>query len=63
MNSGQACVADTRLVVPESRLDEIKKALPDAVPAFKVGDPAEPGVAIDRRALAWTLDDAARSGG
>jgi aldehyde dehydrogenase (NAD+) len=46
MNSGQACVAGTRLVVPESRLDEIKKALLDAVPAFKVGDPAEPGVAI-----------------
>jgi aldehyde dehydrogenase (NAD+) len=46
MNSGQACVAGTRLVVPESRLDEIKAALRDAVSMFKVGDPAEPGVAI-----------------
>jgi aldehyde dehydrogenase (NAD+) len=46
MNSGQACVAGTRLVVPASRLDEVKKALLDTVPAFQVGDPAEPGVAI-----------------
>jgi aldehyde dehydrogenase (NAD+) len=46
MNSGQACVAGTRLVVPESRLDEIKDALKEAVPAFRIGNPTEPGVAI-----------------
>jgi aldehyde dehydrogenase (NAD+) len=46
MNSGQACVAGTRLVVPESQLEEIKEALVAAVPTFKVGDPAQPDVAI-----------------
>jgi aldehyde dehydrogenase (NAD+) len=46
MNSGQACVAGTRLVVPASRLAEIKAAVLDAVPNFKVGNPAEPGVMI-----------------
>jgi aldehyde dehydrogenase (NAD+) len=46
MNSGQACVAGTRLVVPRSRLAEVKEALLQAVPRFKVGNPLEPGVAI-----------------
>lgn len=46
MNSGQACVAGTRLVVPASRLDEVKTELLKSVPTFKVGDPAEPGVVI-----------------
>jgi aldehyde dehydrogenase (NAD+) len=46
MNSGQACIAGTRLMVPESRFEEIKEALLAAVPTFKVGDPSEPGVAI-----------------
>src|ERR1700744_2503169 len=38
MNSGQACVAATRLLVPESRLEEGKKGLLPAPPSFKVGD-------------------------
>src|SRR5580700_3189761 len=46
MNSGQACAAGTRLLVPKSRLDEIKRAIADAMPAFKVGDPADPKTAI-----------------
>jgi aldehyde dehydrogenase (NAD+) len=46
MNSGQACVAGTRLVVPRSRLAEVKEALLQSVPRFKVGNPLEPGVAI-----------------
>ena len=46
MNSGQACAAGTRLLVPESRLDQVKRAIMDAMPAFPVGDPADPRTAI-----------------
>jgi aldehyde dehydrogenase (NAD+) len=41
MNSGQACVAGTRLLVPEERLEEVKAAVKAAVPGFKVGDPSD----------------------
>jgi aldehyde dehydrogenase (NAD+) len=40
-NNGQACIAGTRILAPESRIDEIKQALADAVSALKVGDPNE----------------------
>jgi aldehyde dehydrogenase (NAD+) len=40
-----ACVAGTRLVVPNSRMNEVKAALLKPVPTFKIGDPLEPGVA------------------
>jgi aldehyde dehydrogenase (NAD+) len=46
LNSGQACAAGTRLLVPKSRLDEIKRRIPDAMRAFTVGDPADPKTAI-----------------
>lgn len=46
MNSGQACVAGTRIVVPNSRLDEVKDALSATVPTFTIGDPADPDVMI-----------------
>jgi aldehyde dehydrogenase (NAD+) len=46
MNSGQACAAGTRLLVPKSRLDEIKRAIRDAMGAFTFGDPADPKTAI-----------------
>jgi aldehyde dehydrogenase (NAD+) len=46
MNSGQACAAGTRLLVPKSRFDEIKRAIRDAMGAFTVGDPADPKTAI-----------------
>jgi aldehyde dehydrogenase (NAD+) len=46
MNSGQACVAGTRLLVPESRFDEIKNALLQTLPAFPAGDPADPKTAV-----------------
>ncbi|HEV7976079.1 aldehyde dehydrogenase family protein [Amycolatopsis sp.] len=45
-NNGQACVAGTRILVPESREDELKKALAEAVDALKVGDPREDGTVI-----------------
>ena len=37
MNSGQACAAGTRLLVPKSRLDEVKRAIVKTMPAFPVG--------------------------
>jgi aldehyde dehydrogenase (NAD+) len=46
LNSGQACAAGTRLLVPKSRLDEVKQAIVDAMPAFPVGDPADPKSAV-----------------
>jgi aldehyde dehydrogenase (NAD+) len=46
MNSGQACVAGTRLLVPKSRFDEVKRALVNTIPAFPVGDPADPKTAV-----------------
>jgi aldehyde dehydrogenase (NAD+) len=46
MNSGQACAAGTRLLVPKSRLDQVKRAIMDAMPAFPVGDPADPKTAV-----------------
>src|SRR6266481_2902827 len=46
MNSGQACAAGTRLLVPKSRLDEIKRAIVKTMPAFPVGDPANPKTAV-----------------
>jgi aldehyde dehydrogenase (NAD+) len=46
LNSGQACAAGTRLLVPKSRLDEVKRSIRDAMPGFIVGDPADPKTAI-----------------
>src|ERR1700730_1602301 len=46
LNSGQACAAGTRLLVPRSRLDTMKRALREAMHAFAVGDPADPKTAI-----------------
>jgi aldehyde dehydrogenase (NAD+) len=46
MNSGQACVAGTRLLVPKTRLDEVKRAILAAVHAFPAGDPADPKTAV-----------------
>jgi aldehyde dehydrogenase (NAD+) len=46
INSGQACVAGTRLIVPESRLEEVKRLLEKAFAAVKVGDPHESDTAI-----------------
>src|SRR6201988_2542877 len=46
MNSGQACAAGTRLLVPKSRLNEIKPRIREAMRALTVGDPADPKTAI-----------------
>lgn len=46
MNSGQACAAGTRLLVPSSQLEAVKRAIVDAASAFRVGDPADPKTLI-----------------
>lgn len=46
LNSGQACAAGTRLLVPKNRLDAIKRSIRDAMRSFSVGDPADPKTAI-----------------
>src|SRR5229473_7444854 len=46
LNSGQACAAGTRLLVPRTRFDDVKRAIADAMRAFTVGDPADPKIAV-----------------
>ncbi|WP_182358202.1 aldehyde dehydrogenase [Tomitella gaofuii] len=47
MNSGQACVAQTRILAPRSRYDEVVEALKGIVEAMmKVGDPTDPATQI-----------------
>jgi aldehyde dehydrogenase (NAD+) len=46
MNSGQACVAGTRLLVPKSRLEEVKQAIKEAIRWFPAGDPSNPETAV-----------------
>jgi aldehyde dehydrogenase (NAD+) len=46
MNSGQACAAGTRLLVPKKQLDAVKRAIVAAMRAFPVGDPADPKTAV-----------------
>ncbi|WP_328867158.1 aldehyde dehydrogenase [Streptomyces sp. NBC_00304] len=45
-NSGQACVALTRVLVPASRYDEVAAVLTGAFASLKVGDPADPETAV-----------------
>jgi aldehyde dehydrogenase (NAD+) len=46
MNSGQACIAGTRILVPEDKLDEVNRLAIAAVAAFKAGDPNDPATKI-----------------
>jgi aldehyde dehydrogenase (NAD+) len=46
VNSGQACVAGTRLLVPESRLDEALLRMKDHIGTLKVGAATDPEVQI-----------------
>jgi len=46
LNSGQACAAGTRLLVPKTKLDQVKRTILDAMAAFTVGDPADPKTAV-----------------
>jgi len=46
MNNGQACVAQTRILAPRSRYDEVVDAIAAAVRGTSVGDPADPSVMV-----------------
>ncbi|KGD96669.1 aldehyde dehydrogenase family protein [Rhizobium sp. YS-1r] len=46
LNSGQACIAGTRILVPEPMQGEIEARLKRAALAFKVGDPADREVRV-----------------
>jgi aldehyde dehydrogenase (NAD+) len=41
LNSGQACAAGTRLLVPESKLEEVNAIAKEVVQNIKVGDPKD----------------------
>ncbi|MFM7068199.1 MAG: aldehyde dehydrogenase family protein, partial [Actinomycetes bacterium] len=46
MNNGQACVAQTRILAPQSRYEEVVDAVTAGVAAMVVGDPADMGTAV-----------------
>lgn len=46
MNNGQACVAQTRILAPRRRYDEIVDALAGAVGGLAVGDPMDPSTFV-----------------
>lgn len=46
LNSGQACIAGTRVLAPRSRLPVILERLKAAVAALKVGESTDPGVNV-----------------
>lgn len=46
INTGQACIAGTRILIPESRLEEAKAALKAGVEALQIGDPNAPDTVI-----------------
>lgn len=46
MNSGQACVAQTRILAPRSRYDEILDAMVAGAGWMKVGDPKDPATQL-----------------
>ncbi len=45
-NSGQACVAGTRILVPQDRLPEVLELTRTAVENVQVGDPADPATSV-----------------
>lgn len=45
-NSGQACVAGTRILAPRSRLGEVADRLKVEAEKLKVGDPSDPAVRV-----------------
>ena len=46
LNNGEACVAQTRVLAPRSRYEEIVAALAETVADFVVGDPTDAGTYI-----------------
>jgi aldehyde dehydrogenase (NAD+) len=46
LNNGQACIAASRLIVPEDRLNEVKRLAKAAVETIKIGDPRDKSVTL-----------------
>ncbi len=46
LNSGQACAAQTRVLVPRSRREEFVGALAAAVASLRIGDPQDPDTEV-----------------
>lgn len=46
MNNGQACVAQTRILAPRGRYDEVVEAMTAAASAMTVGDPLDPATQV-----------------
>lgn len=46
MNSGQACVAQTRILTSRERHDEVSEALAEGIGSMVVGDPLDPATEI-----------------
>lgn len=46
MNSGQACIAGTRILVPHSRLDEFEARIREEVARTQAGDPRDPQTVV-----------------
>jgi aldehyde dehydrogenase (NAD+) len=46
MNSGQACIAGTRILVPQARLAEFEERIVDVVADIQSGDPRDPRTSI-----------------
>lgn len=46
LNSGQTCSALTRLLVPRAQLDAVAALVRDMLPAYRMGDPADPATRL-----------------
>jgi aldehyde dehydrogenase (NAD+) len=46
MNSGQACIAGTRILVPQARLEEFEAKIVERVAEIQSGDPRDPRTSI-----------------
>jgi aldehyde dehydrogenase (NAD+) len=46
MNNGQACIAQTRILAPRARYDEVVDAVVAGVGAMQVGDPMDPATEV-----------------
>ncbi|WP_031010175.1 aldehyde dehydrogenase [Streptomyces sp. NRRL F-5727] len=46
LNNGESCIAQTRILAPRSRYEEVVAGLKDLVESLKVGDPSDPDTFI-----------------
>jgi len=46
MNNGEACIAQTRILAPRDRYQEVVDAIVESVAAMNVGDPLDPTVEV-----------------